>query len=64
VRKAVVAFLGFLLTLILELFAQDLIPESAKPYILVFIGVCTSYGVFAVRNAPSGRHVDINKPIE
>lgn len=57
VRKALIAFLGFILTVVAALLSGGLIPEDWLPWVLVFIGVCSSYGVFAVKNNPvDGRH--------
>ena len=52
-RKLWVSVLGFLLTVVAFLLQGGLIPESWMPWVLVFIGVSASYGVFKVQNGAS-----------
>lgn len=61
-RKFFVSVLGFVLTVLAVLLEGDLIPESWTPWILGFIGVCTSYGVFRVRNTANATHLDPAHP--
>lgn len=57
VRKAAVGLVGFLVTTATVALEGELIPEQAIPYVVAGIGIATSYGIFAVRNAPvDGRH--------
>lgn len=52
IKKVIVNILSFVLTLVAALLAGGLIPVEYLPWIVVFIGVCSAYGVFKVQNAP------------
>lgn len=58
VKKAVISVAGFVLTVLtVALAVPGVIPTAVLPYTTVFIGVCTSYGVFAARNREvPGKH--------
>lgn len=55
IRKAVVAAVGFALTVLASILATgpDVIPNDALPFVHTFIAVAGSYGVYAVRNGSS-----------
>lgn len=69
VSKFLTAVVGFVLTVLAAFLQGNLIPEGWLPYVLIVIGVCASYGVFAKPNAPhikpgTGRRIDRTQPIE
>lgn len=52
-RKALVAVAGFVVTVIVAAIGGHLIPSGWEPYATVIVGVASTYGIFAVRNAPA-----------
>ncbi len=54
VYKAVVAVIGFVLTVLATALAvgPEVIPAAALPYVNIAIAVGTTYGVFKTPNAP------------
>lgn len=52
IKKAVVTVVGFVVTVATVGLAGHLFPEDWTAYIVGVIGVASSYGVFAARNAP------------
>lgn len=52
IRKFVVALLSFVLTVLSVVLTVnvDLLPASWLPWIVIFVAVCGSYGVFRVPN--------------
>lgn len=54
VRKAITAFLSFAVTVIAVLLEGNLIPSEYLPWVVAFVGVCGSYGVFKIENARTG----------
>lgn len=56
-RKAFVAFVGFVITVIAVLFGYDLLPPELARWVPAIIAVGTIYGVYRVPNRPpQGRH--------
>lgn len=55
IRKALVAAVGFALTVLTSILATgpDLIPNDTLPFVHLFIALAGSYGVYAVRNGAS-----------
>jgi len=52
VKKAIVAFVGFAITVVTTILAvgPDLIPDAWLPYITIAVAVAGTYGVFGARN--------------
>ena len=48
-------FLVAVATVLTQALAYNLVPEVAKPYVLLVVSVLGCYGVFAVRNEETAR---------
>ena len=57
-RKALVAGLAFVLTVVTQLLAAGLVNDQWTIYAQIFITLAGAYGVYAVRNAPAIPPVD------
>lgn len=57
IRKALVAFIGFVITVLAVLLGYDgLLPPEVARWVPAIVAIGTIYGVYRVPNAPAGRH--------